>query len=600
MVYVYDVETFINCFTAVFVCGKDKREFVLHRTRDDRGKMFDFLSGVTGLVGYNNTEFDAPVLNHIYTLEYEKDPHKAAKKVYKFAQKLINEDYKDMFERKYLLEFKIPQLDLMKVWHFNNKAKMVSLKYLEINMGWHNVEDMPFEHTHNVKEADIKTILDYNTNDVMATYELYKRSADKINLRKKLSERFKMDMRNFNDVKIGEMIMLRSLCDEMGLTITDGKKLRTYRREIKLKDCLLPHISFESKEFNKILDYYQNTIITGTRKTQDLRVVFDDLEYVYGLGGLHACRTSGIYKNIKSADVSSYYPNLAISYGFKPHQFGDTFTKIYKSIYEERTKYPKGSDENAAFKLALNGLFGKSNSEYSAFYDPMFTMQITLNGQLLLSMLCERITLSGAGRIVMVNTDGIEVQIFNESKFYEVCDGWQFENNLALEYAEYKFMAIRDANAYLAVKDGGVKAKGAAFTIQKELYQDHSMRIIPMAIQSYFVNNVPIDKTIHECEDISLFLIGVRAKTGRFIYRSIVNSELVEQPLQKTLRYYMGDGANMVFKISDKKSERVHKNGSMVLFNQWVEKPFKEYKVDKQFYIREANKVLSSIMNQQL
>jgi hypothetical protein len=429
---------------------------------------------------------------------------------------------------------------------------------------------------------------------------LYKRSADKINLRKKLSERFKMDMRNFNDVKIGEMIMLRSLCDEMGLTISDGKKLRTYRREIKLKDCLLPHISFESKEFNKILDYYQNTIITGTRKTQDLRVVFDDLEYVYGLGGLHACRTSGIYKNIKSADVSSYYPNLAISYGFKPHQFGDTFTKIYKSIYEERTKYPKGSDENAAFKLALNGLFGKSNSEYSAFYDPMFTMQITLNGQLLLSMLCERITLSGAGRIVMVNTDGIEVQIFNESKFYEVCDGWQFENNLALEYAEYKFMAIRDANAYLAVKDGGVKAKGGAFTIQKELYQDHSMRIIPMAIQSYFVNNVPIDKTIHECEDISLFLIGVRAKTGRFIYRSIVNSELVEQPLQKTLRYYMGDGANMVFKISDKKSERVHKNGSMVLFNQWVEKPFKEYKVDKQFYIREANKVLSSIMNQQL
>jgi len=42
-------------------------------------------------------------------------------------------------------------------------------------------------------------------------------------------------------------------------------------------------------------------------------------------------------------------------------------------------------------KLALNGTFGDSNNIYSVFYDPQFTMAITVNGQLMLCMLAERL-----------------------------------------------------------------------------------------------------------------------------------------------------------------------------------------------------------------
>lgn len=44
--------------------------------------------------------------------------------------------------------------------------------------------------------------------------------------------------------------------------------------------------------------------------------------------------------------------------------------------------YAKGTPENAMLKLALNSVYGDSNNQYSVFYDPMYTMKITVNGQL--------------------------------------------------------------------------------------------------------------------------------------------------------------------------------------------------------------------------
>ena len=61
---------------------------------------------------------------------------------------------------------------------------------------------------------------------------------------------------------------------------------------------------------------------------------------------------------------------------------GPTFVTIYQHLYEERKKHPKGSPENAMLKLALNGCYGDSNNPYSVFYDSLFTMKVTLSGQM--------------------------------------------------------------------------------------------------------------------------------------------------------------------------------------------------------------------------
>ena len=85
------------------------------------------------------------------------------------------------------------------------------------------------------------------------------------------------------------------------------------------------------------------------------------------------------------------YPNIAISNRIYPEHLTDKYCDIYKDMYEQRKAQPKGSAENAMLKLALNGTYGKSNDKYSVFYDPKFTMSITVNGQLSLCLLIDKL-----------------------------------------------------------------------------------------------------------------------------------------------------------------------------------------------------------------
>ena len=49
-----------------------------------------------------------------------------------------------------------------------------------------------------------------------------------------------MDCLNFNDVKIGEQLILQQYCKLTGKDMWAVKKLKTYRSKIALKDCI-PH-----------------------------------------------------------------------------------------------------------------------------------------------------------------------------------------------------------------------------------------------------------------------------------------------------------------------------------------------------------------------
>ncbi|WP_203229884.1 hypothetical protein, partial [Flavobacterium sp. LMO9] len=70
---------------------------------------------------------------------------------------------------------------------------------------------------------------------------------------------------------------------------------------------------------------------------------------------------------------------------------GVEFCDIYEYLYNLRKSYDKKSAENAMLKLALNGTYGKSNDQYSPFFDSKFTMAITVNGQLSLCMIVEQL-----------------------------------------------------------------------------------------------------------------------------------------------------------------------------------------------------------------
>jgi DNA-directed RNA polymerase delta subunit len=86
-----------------------------------------------------------------------------------------------------------------------------------------DVQEMPFDHTHNCSKEEIDTVLAYNKKDVEATvkfyyttlgktdYSVYK-GKNKLGLRKSISRRWGIPCYNWSDTKIGEQLMLELYC----------------------------------------------------------------------------------------------------------------------------------------------------------------------------------------------------------------------------------------------------------------------------------------------------------------------------------------------------------------------------------------------------
>lgn len=578
---VYDLETLKNCFTATFYNPSTKKvsQFAIHKDWDDRRALYNFISQELALIGFNCVNFDTPILQYFY--DNWEDP-KIVSKIYKLAQRFIDSDHRDYSDVRW------PQRDLMKIWHFDNDAKRASLKWLQINMGFENVMDMPIKHSDLITKDQIPTVLEYNLNDVMATNRLYELSASKIRLRKRLGEKYGTDMGNFNDPKIGEYIILKMLADKIGISIEGLRKCRTPREKVALSDVIIPEIKFESKEFQKIYEGFKQTTVSRDTTGVDFSATMDGVEYFFGLGGIHGCRGTDIYNHVHSCDVTGYYPSLAVAKHFAPAHFGDSFIEVYRQIAIERSSYPKGSDDNTALKLAQNGTFGKTNSEYSPFYDPKMFYQITINGQLLLAMLCERVTLSGAGRVILANTDGIEVDVLDKEKYMKVCKEWEEMIGLHLEHSVYKKLIVKDINNYLAVKEnGGVKEKGM-FICEPEMEKDHSMLVVPKTLKKYFSDGGSIPEIVksHPIED---FLIGARAKVGHFYTRKIENFAVKDEPLQKHLRYYISRRGDVLRKKTEATDNAIHVGEKVSFLNTMKPGP---YDIKYEFYIREVTKIL--------
>lgn len=131
-------------------------------------------------------------------------------------------------------------------------------------------------------------------------------------------------------------------------------------------------------------------------------------------------------------------------------------------VYEQRKSYAKGTPENAMLKLALNSVYGDSNNQYSVFYDPMYTMKITVNGQLSLLMLAERLLKFEELKLVQLNTDGLTVALprDKEDEYSAVCKKWESDVGLELEFVEYERMMIRDKLLLSNLQERWYKAQG--------------------------------------------------------------------------------------------------------------------------------------------
>ena len=192
----------------------------------------------------------------------------------------------------------------------------------------------------------------------------------------------------------------------------DGRKKprQMIRNSVALRDVISNRVVFEHPEFQRVKSWLESQVLgpkqdpraaPGEIETKgifsDLSATIDGFQYDFGTGGIHGSLHSTVVHEddeweIWDWDVASYYPNIAISNRFYPEHLSENFCDIYETVYQMRKGHAKGTAENAMLKLALNGVYGDSNNKHSPFFDPQYTMAITINGQLLLCMLAEWLT----------------------------------------------------------------------------------------------------------------------------------------------------------------------------------------------------------------
>ena len=593
------------------------------------------------MMGFNNIGYDYPVLHHMFGMYRNVSPAETCMSIYKYSNELIKSDEKPWFKDS---DIRIPQFDLYLLHHFNNKAKACGLKHIEIAMRMDNVEDLPFAPGTFIEESDVKTVLDYCHHDVAATKLFAIASEKEIELRKGLSNTYNLKLYDANDPKIGSEIILKFIAEKMGTPHWEIRKMRTYRNGgLDLNDIILPYVKFDTPEFNSVLDKFKDTIVRDTKGDLKYQMMFRDVPYDYGTGGIHACTTSGSYHEdeqhmIYDIDVQSYYPNLAIRNKKAPQHLGDAFCEVYENIFETRKTFAKGTPENYGLKIALNGVYGKSNDIYSYLYDPKFTMFITVNGQLLLSMLTEWILTSTDAVLLQANTDGITVRMPRNQydTVQTLMKKWEELTGLVLEDAHYKSMFIRDVNNYLSVTtDDKYKFKGA-FEIDKAWHKDQSHRIVAIAVARACIFGVSPSQTLLEhmtiehYDDLDVkthgvydFCGSVRARGGaKYETECINNGQHIIVPFQKTNRYFVSnDGVrlrkvlppdenkkdilelepanqlNIFDIIEDVKIEKqrvsyIEAGHNVTMFNRTFEGP---YNFNFEYYLKECNKILEQL-----
>lgn len=339
------------------------------------------------------------------------------------------------------------------------------------------------------------------------------------------------------------------------------------------------------------------------RVADNLNVRVAGFRFDFGTGGIHGSVESAVVEAddkyaIVDADVTSMYPNVAIANRVYPEHLSEKFCDIYQDVFEQRKSYPKYSAENAMLKLALNGVYGDSNNQYSPFYDPQYTMTITINGQLSLCLLAEKLMTIDGLSLIQVNTDGVTVKLPRDKveEYNAVCAGWQQQVGLNLEFAYYDKMIIRDVNNYIAVYiDGKVKRKGAYQYEGLGWHQDQGGLVIPMAAEAEMLHGIPVEDFIRQHKNMYDFLL--RTKVPRSSKLVMVNGDGEDVQQQNICRFYACNAGGELVKIMPPvgDSEEPRRISVAAGYPMWVCNDIKDFTwkdLEYRYYIDAAKKLV--------
>ena len=646
-----------------------KKRFVLYEDDDtDLFSLLYWLQQKADYFGYNNRKYDRLMLSALlmYYNQFDK-PSKLITFLYETSQRVIrssNNDtlWTDNFTSLILRNnVAFRDLDLFQIFRLDHYHK--SLKQTSINIKWYNLKEYTMPpigdldrhyyherlpeakgmtdrelniHYRNVFERFIpreylQEMADYNDNDVYIVAELIRMNQEEVLLRYRISEEYNVDVFSASRSTIADKVIVKLYSKYTGLHPKAFIDTKTIRRKIVVSEILSDKISFSTPELNDILSGIRSLTLRGEKGEFDREFTFMGTSYTIATGGLHSNEIPAVYVEdsdniIVDRDVASYYPNMIRSLKVcQKHLIPKAWFRIADTIVDERLEHKhlakdksldsierdKHATAAACLKIVANaGIFGKMGSEKSFLCDKKAMYQVTINGQLFLLMLIEKLELAGI-HVISANTDGIVTIVPRELEQTadDICHWWEKHLGLELEFTYYTKYVTEGVNSYLTVKRGGsskFKGRMNPKMFLEDLSKGYNSPIVAKCVTEYFINGTPVMETLRNAKSILDFC---RTQNVNHKYRleftHVVDGKIVTDIVQRNTRFYISSTGGTLMKVesmgwNEHNEEQVKKSslcaGQRVsICNTVDDTDISELNVNYLYYYNEAMAIIEPI-----
>lgn len=646
-----------------------KKRFVLYEDDDtDLFSLLYWLQQKADYFGYNNRKYDRLMLSALlmYYNQFDK-PSKLITFLYETSQRVIrssNNDtlWTDNFTSLILRNnVAFRDLDLFQIFRLDHYHK--SLKQTSINIKWYNLKEYTMPpigdldrhyyherlpeakgmtdrelniHYRNVFERFIpkeylNEMADYNDNDVYIVAELIRMNQEEVLLRYRISEEYKVDVYSASRSTIADKVIVKLYSKFTGLHPKAFIDTKTIRRKILVSEILSDKIAFSTPELNDILSGIRSLTLKGEKGEFDREFTFMGTSYTIATGGLHSNEIPAVYVEnsdsiIVDRDVASYYPNMIRSLKVcQKHLIPKAWFRIADTIVDERLEHKhlakdksldvmerdKHATAAACLKIVANaGIFGKMGSEKSFLCDKKAMYQVTINGQLFLLMLIEKLELAGI-HVISANTDGIVTIVPRELEQTadDICHWWEKHLGLELEFTYYTKYVTEGVNSYLTVKRGGsskFKGRMNPKMFLEDLSKGYNSPIVAKCVTEYFINGTPVMETLRNAKSILDFC---RTQNVNHKYRleftHVVDGKIGTDVVQRNTRFYISSTGGTLMKVesmgwNEHNEEQVKKSslcaGQRVsICNTVDDTDISELNVNYLYYYNEAMAIIEPI-----
>lgn len=618
-VYFYDIETWGNIFTNTL---KDRdtgdiHQCVIHEDGRAEGfiEMMDLYRNTDAwFCGYNNMHFDDRIIQYILdnyrNWKRSGSLYGIPQKIYRFAQECVDDE-----TRKYQWgnDVQFRSIDMKRVGYLDKSLKMVAT-----NLEWPLIKELPFSHKDNPQLSDLPEILEYNLNDVEITERLYEELERNVKLRAYMSTKYNENLMSDSDSGIAHKLLNKLYAKASGENYWNFKDGRTKYDSINLGSLIDHKINFNKPQLEELVQQMHDTTLQNDGNDKfdkfEYHVEIGDTQYKIAKGGIHSENSYELYESNDEytyfdLDFSSYYPYIMVNLGIYPRHLKKAFIGMFEAMVDERISFKKAGKyvESDALKIVINAVYGKLGSKRFWLYDPAALYGVTINGQLFILMLIERMEEAGFP-VIYANTDGIIVKVKNDKveDFRAIYKAFEHFSGFDLDDEKFDKLVIRDVNNLLIRKaDGSIKRKGELNKNRHKgswgMMRSFHKPIVPIAIEEFFFNDTPVVETIENYEEVMDFCMAQKAdKKFTVMRRYIQDGEVKIEELQRTNRYFVSDPrGDVIFK---KKGDREISMGGTagehtLLFNKPDQ--YGRDRVDDSYYIKEARKVIEPFLSQQ-